>query len=120
MVHRGCREDVELQDRLKAEGRIHNEVDYGEKHDLFNHCFEGARVMKRYRHVMMGCLVGGMMASMGPISTQLQAQSSPPVGMVVVEEMTVPDIGPLPTVVPIPGTNLNYAAKVELGKQLYP
>jgi cytochrome c peroxidase len=33
--------------------------------------------------------------------------------------MAVPDIGPLPTSVPIPPTNLNYKAKVELGKQLY-
>lgn len=75
--------------------------------------------MKRRRHVMIGCLVGGVMATVGLLSTQLQAQSSPPVGMVMVEEVIVPDIGPLPTVVPISATNLNYAAKVELGKQLY-
>ena len=31
----------------------------------------------------------------------------------------VPDIGPLPTVAPIPPTNVNYKAKIELGKQLY-
>jgi cytochrome c peroxidase len=40
-------------------------------------------------------------------------------GTVTVDGMTVPDIGPLPTVVPIPATNLNYTAKVDLGKQLY-
>ncbi len=39
--------------------------------------------------------------------------------MIEVDGMTVPDIGPLPTVVPIPPTNLSYKAKVELGKQLY-
>ena len=33
--------------------------------------------------------------------------------------MRVPDIGPLPTSVPMPPTNLNYEAKIELGKQLY-
>ena len=33
--------------------------------------------------------------------------------------MEVPDIGPLPTIVPIPATNLNYKAKVKLGEQLY-
>lgn len=33
--------------------------------------------------------------------------------------MTVPDIGPLPTSIPTPSTNLNYKAKIELGKQLY-
>lgn len=36
-----------------------------------------------------------------------------------VEGIMVPDIGPLPTNVPIPATNLNYAAKVTLGEQLY-
>ncbi len=41
------------------------------------------------------------------------------VGMVTVDGYTVPDIGPLPTAVPVPATNLNYAAKLSLGKQLY-
>lgn len=40
-------------------------------------------------------------------------------GSVTIDGVTVPDIGPLPTVVPIPPGNLNYKAKVELGKQLY-
>jgi cytochrome c peroxidase len=39
--------------------------------------------------------------------------------LVIVDGTAVPDIGPLPTSVPIPPTNLNYKAKVELGKQLY-
>lgn len=39
--------------------------------------------------------------------------------MIELDGVRVPDIGPLPAVVPIPSTNLNYAAKVELGKQLY-
>ncbi len=51
------------------------------------------------------------------------AQASPsghaPHGTVTIDGMTVPDIGPLPAVVPVPSTNLNYAAKIELGKQLY-
>ncbi|MSR24498.1 MAG: cytochrome-c peroxidase [Nitrospiraceae bacterium] len=38
---------------------------------------------------------------------------------VVVDGTAVPDIGPLPTSVPMPPTNLNYKAKVDLGKQLY-
>ncbi|MGH7256161.1 MAG: cytochrome-c peroxidase, partial [Nitrospirales bacterium] len=38
---------------------------------------------------------------------------------IVVDGMTVPDIGPLPTAVPIPPTNLNYKAKVKLGELLY-
>lgn len=40
-------------------------------------------------------------------------------GMITVDGHTVPDIGPLPTAVPTPATNLNYAAKITLGKQLY-
>lgn len=42
-----------------------------------------------------------------------------PHGTVTIDGVTVPDIGPLPTMVPIPSSNLNYAAKIELGKQLY-
>ena len=39
--------------------------------------------------------------------------------MVTVDGHTVPDIGPLPTAVPTPPTNLGYAAKINLGEQLY-
>ncbi len=39
--------------------------------------------------------------------------------MLAVDGQMVPDIGPLPTVVPQPQSNLNYAAKISLGKQLY-
>ena len=42
-----------------------------------------------------------------------------PLGRVVLDGRSVPDIGPLPTVVPIPATNVNYKAKVELGTQLF-
>lgn len=42
-----------------------------------------------------------------------------PHGTVTIDGVTVPDIGPLPTSTPMPSTNLNYAAKLELGKQLY-
>lgn len=39
--------------------------------------------------------------------------------LIVVDGMAVPDIGPLPTSVPMPPSNINYKAKVELGKLLY-
>lgn len=39
--------------------------------------------------------------------------------LLAVEGIVVPDIGPLPASVPMPPSNLNYRAKVELGKQLY-
>lgn len=38
---------------------------------------------------------------------------------VEVDGVKVPDIGPLPTTVPIPATNVNYKDKVKLGTQLY-
>lgn len=75
--------------------------------------------MVTQRFLMIGCLTAGVMVSGAFFSTQLQAQSSLAAGSVTVDGITVPDIGPLPTVVPIPATNLNYTAKVDLGKQLY-
>ena len=42
-----------------------------------------------------------------------------PHGVVTVDGVTVPEIGPMPTQVPMPPTNLSYDEKVELGKQLY-
>jgi cytochrome c peroxidase len=51
------------------------------------------------------------------------AEASPsgsaPHGTVTVDGVVVPDIGPLPTSIPAPSSNLNYKAKIELGKQLY-
>ena len=51
------------------------------------------------------------------------AQASPsgfaPHGTVTIDGVTVPDIGPLPTSIPTPPSNLSYKAKIELGKQLY-
>jgi hypothetical protein len=35
--------------------------------------------------------------------------------MITVAGQTVPDIGPLPTAIPQPATNLNYASKISLG-----
>lgn len=67
----------------------------------------------------VGCFVAGVMISLVLFSTQLQAQSSFSAGTVTVDGITVPDIGPLSTVVLIPATNLNYKAKVDLGRQLY-
>lgn len=52
-----------------------------------------------------------------PAQSPVRGQSIP--GMVSIEGMTVPDIGPLPASVLTPSGNLNYKAKVDLGKQLY-
>lgn len=40
-------------------------------------------------------------------------------GTIVVDGISVPDIGPLPTHVPTPPTNLGYVQKIDLGRQLY-
>jgi len=53
------------------------------------------------------------------LSAQNSAGGNSSPATVSYDGVTVPDIGPLPTVVPIPATNLNYKAKVDLGKQLY-
>ena len=74
---------------------------------------------RTYWLIAIGGLTAGVLACLGMYSTPVEAQSPASTGTVMVDGVTVPDIGPLPTVVPIPATNLNYKAKVELGKQLY-
>ena len=62
-----------------------------------------------------------LLCALGAGSGSVQASPSghAPHGTVTIDGVTVPDVGPLPTVVPIPSSNLNYTAKIELGKQLY-
>ncbi|MBI4001704.1 MAG: c-type cytochrome [Nitrospira defluvii] len=64
--------------------------------------------------LLLVCAVGT-----GGASVQASPSGHAPHGTVTIEDVTVPDVGPLPTAVPMPATNLNYAAKIELGKQLY-
>jgi cytochrome c peroxidase len=69
----------------------------------------------------VGVVVCGMMGLLIIASTGLGSEAGlgSATGMITVDGHTIPDIGPLPTTVPIPSGNLNYAAKVSLGKQLY-
>lgn len=60
--------------------------------------------------VLIGVIAGPSLALAAPHA---------PHGMVTVDGVSVPEIGPMPTQVPTPPTNLGYAEKVELGKQLY-
>jgi len=60
------------------------------------------------------CAFGG-----GDGLVQASPSGHAPHGTVTLDGLTVPDIGPLPTAVPVPSSNVNYAAKIELGKQLY-
>jgi len=68
---------------------------------------------------MFAGLAVGLLTGLGFLATQSQAEPPASAETVVVDGVTVPDIAPLPTVVPIPATNLNYQAKIDLGKQLY-
>ena len=69
----------------------------------------------------VGAVVCGMMGLLIIASTGLGSEAGlgSATGMITVDGHTIPDIGPLPTTVPMPSGNLNYAAKVSLGKQLY-
>ncbi len=62
-----------------------------------------------------------VLCALGAGSGSVQASPSghAPHGTLTIDGVTVPDVGPLPTVVPIPSSNLNYTGKIELGKQLY-
>lgn len=70
-----------------------------------------ARAMNRWAAAWL-CF--GLVLTLGPVA--LCADEGP---TIVVDGITVPDIGPLPAYVPTPPTNLGYAQKVELGRQLY-
>lgn len=52
-------------------------------------------------------------ADQGPLLISLSS------GTIVLDGMSVPDIGPLPAPVPVPSGNVRHAAKIELGKQLF-
>jgi cytochrome c peroxidase len=84
----------------------------------------GGMIMTKKR-ALVASLVGLMVSAVGlsAFAHLKSAQASPsgyaPHGTVTIDGMTVPDIGPLPTSIPIPSTNLNYKAKIELGKELY-
>ena len=77
------------------------------------------------KSLLVAGLVGLMVSASGlcVFDDLRSAQASPsgyaPHGTVTIDGVTVPDIGPLPTSIPTPSTNLNYKAKIELGKQLY-
>ena len=70
--------------------------------------------------VVLLILIGGIFVYGGSgVAQQEAVPSLIGKGTVEVDGVRVPDIGPLPTAVPIPATNLNYKAKVKLGEQLY-
>lgn len=62
-----------------------------------------------------------VLCALGAGSGSVQASPSghAPHGTVTIDGVTVPGCRALPTVVLIPSSNLNYTAKIELGKQLY-
>jgi len=62
--------------------------------------------------VLLGLIGVALIASPGMAQTDSK-------GMVTIDGHTVPDIGPLPTAIPVPPTNLNYKSKIKLGEQLF-
>jgi cytochrome c peroxidase len=78
--------------------------------------------MRGLKTAIMGSLVTLSIIIVGLDDACLIAQEPnavSPSGVVVIEGISVPDIGPLPAFVPMPPGNVNYVQKVELGKQLY-
>ncbi|MCA9461365.1 MAG: c-type cytochrome [Nitrospira sp.] len=71
--------------------------------------------------VVTGALLGGFMGLLtwSPGVSGNEVVHNMTADRITVNGHSVPDIGPLPTAVPTPATNLPYAAKVTLGKQLY-
>ncbi len=77
--------------------------------------------MNTRRLVGTGAWVGGIVGFvlMGAIGFGHELGHAASTNIMTVDGQMVPDIGPLPTAIPQPATNLNYAAKISLGKQLY-
>jgi cytochrome c peroxidase len=73
-------------------------------------------IKRKFGVVVFGMLGLSMITAAGMGS---ELARDPQIEMITVDGQTVPDIGPLPTVVPTPAGNVNYAAKISLGKQLY-
>jgi len=70
--------------------------------------------------VLLFFLFGGTFVYLGSGAAHQEPSSSMfGNGTIDIAGMRVPDIGPLPTAVPTPPTNLNYKSKVTLGEQLY-
>jgi cytochrome c peroxidase len=67
----------------------------------------------------LGSALGLLLFNGRLIAQDAVPASSAAPDMILVDGLIVPEIGPLPTYVPTPPTNLNYAGKVDLGKQLY-
>jgi cytochrome c peroxidase len=65
------------------------------------------------------CILLGLWIFKGPSGVSASPSWYAPHGTITIDGVNVPDVGPLPTSIPVPSTNLNYAAKIELGKQLY-
>lgn len=78
----------------------------------------------RSRQIASRCIltIAAVMSAF-PLVTDIYAQGpeggSSSAGVLSVDGVRIPDIGPLPAAAPIPSGNLNYKSKVELGKQLY-
>ena len=74
------------------------------------------------RFITYGTLLVLIMVTFSYHTLIAQETNSSPIGSghtIVVDGITVPDIGPMPAFAPMPAGNVSYVQKVELGKQLY-
>ena len=75
---------------------------------------------KKRSLIFLLILFGGLFVYLGSgIAQQELSHSVLGKGTIEIADMRVPDIGPLPTAIPMPATNLHYKSKVKLGEQLY-
>ncbi len=77
--------------------------------------------MKKKFQAMTVLIFCGMVGFPSPVSSVLahELDHNMAIDMILAHGKIVPNIGPLPTAIPQPAANLNYAAKISLGKQLY-
>jgi len=76
--------------------------------------------LRKILPVFLFFLFGGAFVYVGSGAAHQESSSSMfGNGTLEIAGVRVPDIGPLPTAVPTPPTNLNYKSKVTLGEQLF-
>lgn len=69
--------------------------------------------------LVLGCVFGVTVFVVAWGTAKAETPGTLDASFIEVESMKVPNIGPLPTSVPTPSTNLNYKSKITLGEQLY-
>jgi cytochrome c peroxidase len=77
-----------------------------------------------HRVLLLAVLSTASCVALLGLATEIQADQRLPLpghpsGTIVVDGISVPDIGPLPATMPVPASDGRHAAKIELGRQLF-